>query len=308
MKIGIVDLDTSHPAAWIPIERELGHEIVGIWDGGSVHPADYAQRFASEHGVPRVYNTLDEMTSDVDCAIIHGCDWDTHLPKAHSFLEAGKAVLLDKPMAGNIADLNELVRLSSSGARIIGGSSLRFCYETAEFLMIPETERGVPHTVFCGCAVDEFNYGIHAYSLLRGIIGSGADSVRHLRSGPQRRIQINWPDGRTGIIAIGATSKWLPFYATIVTDKMVHQFTVNITTVYRSLLEVALPYLAGETPTQPLSMESLIEPELCALAAKLSWEQGDREVSLAELDGSDVSYDGRAFAAKYRRQRYPETG
>jgi len=38
MKIGIVDLDTSHPQNWIPIERELGHEIVGLWDGGSVHP------------------------------------------------------------------------------------------------------------------------------------------------------------------------------------------------------------------------------------------------------------------------------
>ena len=38
MKIGIVDVDTSHPDKWIPIERELGHEVVGIWDGGAVHP------------------------------------------------------------------------------------------------------------------------------------------------------------------------------------------------------------------------------------------------------------------------------
>ncbi|MGC8784088.1 MAG: hypothetical protein ACP5RN_06855 [Armatimonadota bacterium] len=30
MRIGIVDLDTSHPPSWIPIERELGHEIAGV--------------------------------------------------------------------------------------------------------------------------------------------------------------------------------------------------------------------------------------------------------------------------------------
>ena len=39
MRIGIVDLDTSHPANWIPIERELGHEIVGVFDSGDVHPS-----------------------------------------------------------------------------------------------------------------------------------------------------------------------------------------------------------------------------------------------------------------------------
>ena len=41
MKIGVVDLDTSHPQNWIPIERDLGHEVAGIWDGGAVHPPGY---------------------------------------------------------------------------------------------------------------------------------------------------------------------------------------------------------------------------------------------------------------------------
>ena len=29
LRIGHVDLDTSHPQGWIPIERELGHTVVG---------------------------------------------------------------------------------------------------------------------------------------------------------------------------------------------------------------------------------------------------------------------------------------
>jgi hypothetical protein len=305
VKIGIVDLDTSHPAAWIPIERELGHEIVGVWDGGSVHPAGYAGQFAKEHGVPRVYSALADMPADVDCAVIHSCDWDTHLTKARPFLEAGKAVLLDKPMAGNAADIAELQRLTAAGARITGGSSLRFCNEVTAFLAAPEKERGVPHTVFCGCGVDEFNYGIHAYSMLSGILGAGVANVRHLAGKAQRHVQITWADGRVGVIAIGKTEAWLPFYATVVTERAVHQFTADTRDLYRGLLGVALPYLAGSRPA-PVAMGDLVECELCALAAKLSWEEGDREVTLAEARGSTVSYKGAEFAVGYRQQRYPD--
>ena len=137
MKIGLVDLDTSHPAAWVPLERELGHEVVGVWDGGAVHPPGYPVRFAGEHGIPHVYGSLAEMARDVDCAVLHGCDWDTHLEKARPLVEAGKSVLVDKPLAGRLADLEQLRTWARAGARITGGSSLRFCAETREWLDRP---------------------------------------------------------------------------------------------------------------------------------------------------------------------------
>ena len=71
MKIGVVDIDTSHPQNWIPIERTLGHDVAGLWDGGSVHPPEYVQQFAADHGIPRVFESLEEMAGEVDCAIIH---------------------------------------------------------------------------------------------------------------------------------------------------------------------------------------------------------------------------------------------
>jgi hypothetical protein len=73
--------------------------------------------------------------------------------------------------------------------------------------------------------------------------------------------------------------------------------------------------------------DELVEPELWALAARKSWMEGDREVALDELSeagstGStsspqassgqasslqaDGGYDGAAFAAEYRKQKYPE--
>ncbi len=46
------------------------------------------------------------------------------------------------------------------------------------------------------------------------------------------------------------------------------------------------------------------EPELCALAARQSWQQGGTEVFLSDLQLDDSGYDGAVFAVGYRRQRY----
>ncbi|MCL4694330.1 MAG: Gfo/Idh/MocA family oxidoreductase [Candidatus Hydrogenedentes bacterium] len=303
MRIGVVDVDTSHPQNWIPIERELGHEVVGLWDGGAVHSAEYVKKFAHDHNIPTVYPSLEAMVPEVDCAIIHGCDWDTHIAKARPFVEAGKSVLLDKPVAGNIDDIGQIVEWVNKGARVSGGSSLRFCYETRDWLAIPEEERGTPHTVICGCGVDEYNYGIHAYALLSGILGPGIASVRHLSQGVQRRIEVTWENGAAGILAIGKMDGWIPFHADIITNKGVTQFVVDSANLYRALLERVLPYLAGDVAEPPVPIDTLVEPELCALAAKLSWTNGNKAVPMHHLAKASVSYDGAAFANEYAAAR-----
>ena len=252
-----------------------------------------------------VFDSLDGMVPEVDCAVIHGCDWDTHVDKARPFVEAGKSVLIDKPIAGNARDLEQFVAWAADGARITGGSALRFCNETRDYLARPAEERGTPHTVLCGCAVDEFNYGIHAYALLSGIMGAGITSVRHLGRGAQRRIQVNWGDGRVGLLVIGEAAGWVPFYATITTEKGVTQFIADSANLYRALLEATLPYLAGETDGAPVAIRTLLESEWCALAAQTSWIDGDREVSLTEVRAGEYGYDGPAFADGYRKAKYP---
>ncbi len=304
MRIGVVDLDTSHPQNWIPILRELGHEVVGVWDGGAIHPPEYVAKFVEERSIPHLYPSLEAMVSEVDCAIIHGCNWATHVDKARPFVEAGKSVLIDKPMAGNLRDLEQMLAWSKQGARISGGSSLRFCEEATEWLAQPAAERGTPHTALCGCGTDEFNYGIHAYSLLSSLMGPGIQSVRHLGAGTQRRIEVSWNDERRAVLTIGGARGYQPFYITLVTEKGVSHLKPDAGKLYRALLTAVLPYLGGEADA-PLPFGELMEPELCALAARQSWVEGDREVLLSELSESDSGYDGPEFAAGYKKMRYP---
>jgi hypothetical protein len=304
MRIGVVDLDTSHPQNWIPIERELGHEVVGIWDGGAVHPRAYVDKFSADHQVPRVYERLEDMVSDVDGAIVHGCNWDTHVDKARPFVEAGKAVLLDKPMVGNLRDAQQLLDWAAQGKRVCGGSSLRVAVEVEAYLAEPEAQRGRIHTAFAGCGTDEFNYGSHAYALLSGLMGPGIRSAQYLGASQQKHVQVTWKDGRVGFLCIGEGA-WLPFHATAVTEKAVRQLTCGTGTLYRNLLVHALPYMAGEAEAD-MTMLELLEPELCALAARQSWLARGAEVCLTDLTLDDPGYDGALFARGYRRQRYPQ--
>jgi RNA polymerase sigma factor (sigma-70 family) len=121
--------------------------------------------------------------------------------------------------------------------------------------------------------------------MLCGILGAGIRSVKHLGKGVQRRIQVNWTDGRTGLLIVGQAAAWMPFYATIATQKSVTQYIADSGKLYRALLEATLPFLSGQTDTPPAPMDELVEAELCALAARKSWLEGDREVALSELTG-----------------------
>ena len=115
--------------------------------------------------------------------------------------------------------------------------------------------------------MDKFNYGVHAYAMLSGIMGPGIGSVRHLGAGVQHRLLVNWNDGRQAVLVVGKAENWLPFYATIVTERTLTQYQADSAKLYQALLEAVLPYLAGQADAPPMPIDDLVEPELCALVA-----------------------------------------
>ena len=299
LRIGHVDLDTSHPHVWIPAERELGHTVVGVYDSGTVYPEGYAAEFAAKHEVPRVFTDLEEMAEAVDVAIIHSCNWDLHIKRARPFIEAGKAVLVDKPMAGNITDANQLIEWKKRGHRITGGSSLYFCNEVVDYLAEPVEQRGTPTFVLVGCGVDEFNYGSHAYAMGHALMGPGAQSVRYVGSHGQRQVEAVWKDGRRLTLVVGEAEAYLPFYATVVTERAVRHIVADNADLYKALLSRVLPYLGGEAE-EPVPLETLLEAERVAIGARYSWTHGGISVALNDIPLDDPGYDGAVFAAGYR--------
>ncbi len=298
-RIGIVDLDTSHPGAWIPIIRELGHEVVGVYDSGGIYQKGYKEIFAQNSNVSKIYCSLEEMAEEVDLAIIHSCNWDVHIDRARPFINCNKAVFIDKPMIGNMRDAMILLEWSKKGYKVTGGSSFRYAYEVEKVNKTYKEEFGEILFVFTGQSVDDFNYGIHAFSVLQGIMGAHVESVRHLGTKIQHLVEVTWKDGRKGIVHIGKTNKNFKGQAYIVGTNKTELLKIE-GDIYRALLENVLPYLCGEKEEPPVPMDELLEVEFMALAAKKSWENNGTRVFLTDLRLNDPGYDGYIFERSYR--------
>ena len=307
-RLGLVGLCTSHPESWVPIIRELAAEklvdmeVVAAWDSGETRPAGFAEGFCKQFLIPYAVERLEEMLPLVDGVIVHTTNWDRHMEQAEPFVKAGKSVFIDKPVAGNQKDANLFLDWMKQGYRVTGGSVMRYCKEVTQFLAIPETERGRVYTAYSSIGVDDYNYGIHGYTMLAGIMGGGIQSVQYVGSSNQKQIVIEWSDGRIGLLTVGKTA-WLPFHATVTTDKKVYQIAVDNMQVYRSMLERVMPYFSGKTDVPPVGMNEILEPEFAAMAARISWRDNGRKVFLTDLRHDDAGYDGTQFALEYRRAR-----
>ena len=306
-RIGLVGLCTSHPSSWIPIIRTcveegvFDAEIVAAWDSGETRPAGYAKEYCKEMNIPHAVENLSDMLDMVDGVIVHTTNWDKHMEQAKMFVEAGKAVYIDKPIAGNLRDLNQYLDWLKQGYRVTGGSVLRYFKPSTDFLAIPEEERGKVYTAYTVTGVDDFNYGIHGYAILSSIMGPGIVSARYLGSSNQKQIMLKWKDGRVGLLTVG-NSQWLPFTMTVVTDKKVVQLKTE-EIVYNAMIRQVMPYFTGKTDTPPVPSAELIEPELAAIAARTSWLNHGQEVFLSDLREDDPGYDGTQFAREYLRAR-----
>ena len=306
-RIGLVGLCTSHPDAWIPIIREyvkdglFDAEISAVWDSGETRPEGYAKEYSKKMKIPHAVENLNDMLPLVDGVIVHTTNWDRHMEQAEPFVKAGKAVFIDKPIAGNMLDANQYLDWLKQGYRVTGGSALRYFKPSADFLAIPEAERGTVYTAYSAVGVDDFNYGIHGYAILASILGSGIVSAQYIGSSNQKQILVEWTGGRVGILTVGK-SAWLPSTLTVVTDKQVVQLKTE-EVVYRSMIRQVMPYLTGKTDTPPIPSAELIEPELAAMAARISWLNNGQKVFLTDLRQDDPGYDGTQFAMEYLRAR-----
>lgn len=306
-RIGLVGLCTSHPSAWIPIIRQyveeglFDAEIVAAWDSGETRPEGFAKSFCEEMNIPHAPEKLSDMLDLVDGVIVHTTNWDKHMEQARPFVEAGKAVFIDKPIAGNLRDANQYLDWIKQGYRVTGGSVLRYFKPATDFLAVPEEERGKVYTAYAVTGVDDFNYGIHGYAILASIMGPGIVSAQYMGSSNQKQIMLEWKDGRIGILTCG-NSTWLPFTMTVTTSKKVVQMKAE-EVVYNAMIREVMPCFTGKTDTPPVPSAELIEPELAAMAARISWLNGGQKVFLTDLREDDPGYDGTQFAIEYRRTR-----
>ena len=89
--------------------RHLGHDVVAV---GS-RAKETAEEFAGAFGIGSAYGSYEELAADDRVDVVYvATPHNVHHPAARLCLEAGRAVLVEKPLTTNAADAEDLVALA----------------------------------------------------------------------------------------------------------------------------------------------------------------------------------------------------
>ena len=303
IKIGVVNIDVSHPISFAQCLQEMGNKArySAVYNDG-FRGDDEVEAFITKCGLDRRCQSIEELADMVDIGFVQSCNWDNHIEQALPFIERGKPVFIDKPVVGNLRDCRKLEELAAAGAVILGSSSARYANEVVAFASQSEDEVGKVLNVFGTSGVDEFNYGVHIVEAIGGLIGTGAESCKF--------VGVSRCDGKTcetffvrfanGVTATYNTfhGLWQPFEMVMQTTKTTYQFRIDSTKIYAALLERICEFMeTGNNRLAPVC--HITESVKIMLAGRLSRAQGGVEIKLSDIPEDDPGYDGDEFARQY---------
>ena len=302
-KFGAITIDTSHPKAFAKklAEGERGRYIA-VYNNG-FRGEDEVNAFAEFNNL-KVCSSLEELADQVDIGMVHSCNWDKHLSYVAPFIERGKPVFIDKPLVGNLKDARKLVELVNSGAKILGNSALRYCYEVQNVhATLQENNAKILH-VNVSVGNNEFDYAIHSFEMVCALLNDRPVDARHLgasQAGDQvcDSYFLTFAGGATAVIN-SVKPKYTGFHVTVLTDVRTADscFNVDTSKLYEAMLIEVCNELEGkENKLAP--MEDQILPIKAALACKASKLAGGKTISLDDPCLEDISFDGYAFEETY---------
>lgn len=302
-KIGTVNIDTSHAPSFADILLKGDEGRYTAIYNDAFRTDDEVNAFIGNFGLEKRYYDLDEMAKDIDIAFIQSCNWDNHLKQAMPFINAGVPVFIDKPIAGNLADLKEFERLDKDGKVILGTSAMRYTYEHESFFSVPEEERGNIIHISVMVGVDEFNYAIHAVESIMGFLGDVTPvSTRFIGTStvgdvPCDSYYVVFENGATACYHI-CKKGWQPSTALVMTSKTSYAYKIDSNKVYEAMLKQVCAYMAGKE-NKLASVKQMTDSVKIMLAGIKSAANGGTTELISELKEDDPSFDGTAFEEFY---------
>ncbi|MBI9049849.1 MAG: Gfo/Idh/MocA family oxidoreductase [Anaerolineaceae bacterium] len=107
--VGVAGTGFIGPAHIEALAR-IGVRVIGLAE----NTAENAKLKAAELGIPRAYDTFEDMLADDDIQVVHLTTPNVlHFPYAKAALLAGKHVVCEKPLAMNTTESGELAKLAA---------------------------------------------------------------------------------------------------------------------------------------------------------------------------------------------------
>ncbi len=215
VKVAVIGLDTSHSVEFprltqgdAPAESRIeGLQFISCLRFPSAFQAESGQDDRTKQlqawGV-KVTTDLETALAGAEAIMIAINDPALHRAYFAAVAGRGLPIFLDKPLAGNLADARAIVKQAEEqSVRVWSSSSLRFPPElVAAKQAVPAPDLAAVYGPLglapAGSSV--VWYGVHSAEMLVALMGVGAKQVTARRDGQGAVAQIEYADGRRGLI------------------------------------------------------------------------------------------------------------
>jgi hypothetical protein len=294
LRLGMIGLDTSHVIAFTKLindpAKNFGCKVVVGYSGGSPDIPSSANRvdkfteqLSNEFGV-EIVDSIEELCRKVDGVLLESVDGRPHLEQVRPVIAAKKPVFIDKPMAGNLADVIEIFRLArDNNVPCWSSSSLRFSPDIISMRNSNEVGMVLGCAAFSPCSLEEHHpdlywYGVHGVEILFTIMGPGCESVRRILTKDNEFVVGIWRDGRIGTYR-GIRKGKSDYGALVYGTKSIVQ-SGRYGGYEPLVVEIIKFFKTGEVP---VSVEETTEIFAFMSAADESKSKGGDAVSIAEV-------------------------
>jgi len=262
-----------------PLEtvRIPGARVTHIWTDD---PAD-AAKVARASKVGHVVARPEDVIGHVDAVVISTDDGDDHVRRARPFIAAGLPVFVDKPMATNIADLDQFLRWHLEGATILSTSGMRYAPEMREVAARRE-QLGELRWITSFTSKTWERYGIHALESVYPILGPG---FLHVRTEHQPGSDIVHLRHRSGIqVTLAAIHDALGSFGSVHVYGTKGQLPLRLTDTYTAFRDQLLAFIELlRSGRRPLPFSHTVELMAIIIAGVRSRAEGGRAVTVREI-------------------------
>lgn len=304
IKIGVTNIDTSHPKAFAQRMRDncmdMKYEYVFNEGFRGDEEVDW---FVKSNNLAGRVSSIEEMVDKVDIGFIQATNWEKHVDMAMPFIKKGKPVFIDKPMAGSVKDIKKIRELVKDGAKIVGSSSIRYVKEIKDFLAKPVEARGEIVALFGTSGVNEFDYTIHIVEAFSQLAQSKAVSTKYIGKGVNENgdscemFSIEYENGIRGTY-FSYIGRHRPFHITVATTKGMFSFVIDSSLAYMELLKNIYKELTYNE-SDLVDIDTILNCCEAMICGKKSRDElNGAEVKITDLTDDD-KFDGYAFEESY---------
>ncbi len=294
-RIGIIGLDTSHSVAFAkalngpdPSASYTGFTITAAYPRGSADIESSVKRLAGyteevkKLGI-EIVGSIDELLTKCDFILLETNDGRPHLEQALWVIKAGKALFIDKPVAGSLSDAIAIYEAAAKNkVPVFSSSSLRYM-ETVQEVLKGKIGKVLGADTFSPATLEKthpdlFWYGIHGVEILFTIMGKGCKEVVRVSSANTDIVVGSWQDGRTGTFR-GTRTGTHDYGGTAYGEK--GNQVLGPFKGYDNLLDQIIAFFRTGIP--PVSAEETLEIYTFMEAADESKRAGGKAVLLADV-------------------------